>query len=518
MNAAIESLTVNYLQPDYITVFRRRAWLLERMRVSDTAERLKVFYRNNPIQFISDWGMMYEPRNVEIGLPSKIPFVPFPRQVEWMQWVLDRWRKRQRGITLKSRGSGMSWSAVSLACTLCLFQRGINIGFGSRKAEYVDGIGDPKSLLWKARYFMKHLPAEFVDGWNEGEHSRLMRMMFPATECSIAGESGDEIGRGDRTALYFVDESGFLEHGEVAEGSLSDTSNCRIDISTSPGPGTVFADKWESLPEEQKFFFDYRDDPRRDQTWRERMAREISPEVFAREFEGALTVGGQFFAEDKWFVDGLPVPMPARCVLVFATADTALKSGKQHDGLGVLYCAVIENYVPTQHQSLVLLDYELLQIDSDLLLNFMTTAHAPAEDGSRAITPVYQRLEELARECGALLGSKGVIIEDKNSGTTLLQHLQRQGLPATAVDSAFVAMGKDERAVAISKYHHQGLCKIAKPCYEKLIQFKGASRNHLVSQVVAFRLADPMAHKRADDLVDAYTSALSATFGNSDGY
>src|SRR5665213_1787616 len=244
--------------------------LLQRMREEGVADRLKVFYAANPVQFISDWGMMYEPRNVEIGLPSKIPFVPFPRQVDWMQWVLDRWKKRQRGITLKSRGSGMSWSAVSLACAMCLFNRGINIGFGSRKAEYVDGIGDPKSLLWKARYFMKHLPAEFVDGWNEGEHSRMMRIMFPETECVISGESGDGIGRGDRTAVYFVDEAGFLEHPEEAEGSLSDTTNCRIDISTSPGPGTVFADKWESLPDEQKFFFDYRDDPRRDQAWRER--------------------------------------------------------------------------------------------------------------------------------------------------------------------------------------------------------------------------------------------------------
>jgi hypothetical protein len=345
-----------------------------------------------------------------------------------------------------------------------------------------------------------------------------MRMMFPETECTIAGESGDGIGRGDRTALYFVDEAGFLEHPEEAEGSLSDTTNCRIDISTSPGPGTVFADKWDSLPDEQKFFFDYRDDPRRDQAWRERMAREISPEVFAREFEGALTVGGQFFALDKWLVDGMPVPMPTRCVMVFATIDTALKSGKQHDGLGVLYCAVIENYIPTQHQSIVLLDYELLQIDSDLLLKFMAEAPAVTPEGDRSVTPVYTRLEELARECGALLGSKGTIIEDKNSGTTLLQHLQRQDLPATAVDSAFVAMGKDERAVAISKYHHQGLCKISLPCHDKLVQFKGASRNHLVDQVVAFRLADPMAHKRADDLVDAYTSALSAMFGNQEGY
>lgn len=35
---------------------------------------LKQFYRTNPAQFIIDWGMTTDPRNIDYGLPVTIPF------------------------------------------------------------------------------------------------------------------------------------------------------------------------------------------------------------------------------------------------------------------------------------------------------------------------------------------------------------------------------------------------------------------------------------------------------------
>jgi hypothetical protein len=55
----------------------------------------------------------------------------------------------------------LSWLAIGLSCTMCLFNREFVVGFGSYKKEYVDEAGDPKSLFWKARFFIEHLPAEF---------------------------------------------------------------------------------------------------------------------------------------------------------------------------------------------------------------------------------------------------------------------------------------------------------------------------------------------------------------------
>jgi hypothetical protein len=39
---------------------------------------LTQFYRNDPAQFIIDWGMTTDPRNLDYGLPATIPFLLFP--------------------------------------------------------------------------------------------------------------------------------------------------------------------------------------------------------------------------------------------------------------------------------------------------------------------------------------------------------------------------------------------------------------------------------------------------------
>ncbi|MCZ7176166.1 TerL protein, partial [Salmonella enterica] len=88
-----------------------------------------------------------DPRNVERGLPAAIPFLLFPKQEEWIEWFMDRWRSQEPGITEKTRDMGMSWLTIGLASTVCIFNPGFVVGFGSRKEEYVDKIGSPKSLF-----------------------------------------------------------------------------------------------------------------------------------------------------------------------------------------------------------------------------------------------------------------------------------------------------------------------------------------------------------------------------------
>jgi hypothetical protein len=103
---------------------------------------------------------------------------------------------------------GLSWTSIGLACSLCLFNKEMVIGFGSRKEEYVDST-DPKALFWKARKFVEMLPVEFR-GPGRKKHAPYMRVEFPETGAVIKGEAGDNIGRGDRTTLYFVDERHFF--------------------------------------------------------------------------------------------------------------------------------------------------------------------------------------------------------------------------------------------------------------------------------------------------------------------
>lgn len=275
----------DWKHPDYATVFARRQSMLAKIRSKPDhyVPALKAFYRDNPAQFISDWGVTLDPRNVEIDLPSVIPFILFPRQEEWINWVVAHWRKRTHGLTEKSRECGVSWLAIALSCTLCLHYEGMAIGFGSRKQEYVDKIDFPKSLFFKARMFMKYIPREFRGGWILDD-APLMRINFRETGSNISGESGDNIGRGDRTGIYFVDEAAYLEKPELVEAALSQTTNCRMDVSSVNGLSNPFAQKRHS-GRVDVFTFHWRDDPRKDEIWYAKQKAELPPHIVAQEID-----------------------------------------------------------------------------------------------------------------------------------------------------------------------------------------------------------------------------------------
>lgn len=275
----------DFLKPDYVKVLEWRYNLLKKIRSNPGClDIFKEHYRNNPHDFINHWGSTFDPRNPEIGLPSTIPFLLFDRQEEWCNWIMEKWRNRAPGIVEKSRDMGMSWLSVAMACTISLFNNGISVGFGSRKEEYVDKIGDPKSLFWKARFFMKSLPVEFRGGWMLKTHAPHMRLLFPDTGSSITGESGDGIGRGDRKSIYFVDEAAHLERPQLVDASLSATTNCRIDISSANGMANSFYEKVHGGKIEV-FTFHWRQDPRKDEIWYARKCEELDPVTVAQEID-----------------------------------------------------------------------------------------------------------------------------------------------------------------------------------------------------------------------------------------
>lgn len=226
------------------------------------------------------------------------------------------------------------------------------------------------------------------------------------------------------------------------------------------------------------------------------------PLVFQQEYEAKFIdwSGVAFFALDKMLDDGTPIAYPTKCDGVFAVLDTAVKAGKEHDGTAVLYVATNQIY----GTPLILLDYDIVQIEGSLLETWLPT--------------VFQRCEALAAECGARHGSQGVWIEDTAAGIMLLQQGYRRGWNVNPIDSKFVAMGKDERAISVSGHVYQGKVKFTQYCYDKTVNFKGTTRNHLLTQVTGFRVGDKQAAKRADDLTDCFTAAISIALGNMDGY
>ena len=277
----------DWKNPDYREVYE---WRLERLkRLRDKPEMvpaLMAYYREHPAQLIIDFGQTYDPRNVRRGLPANLPFLLFPKQEELAYWIVERWKNGQPGLIEKSRDMGITWLVMSLACVMCITNRELAIGTGSRKEALVDVLGDPDSMLEKARLFLSMLPREFRGGWDRGDKqcSAHMRLCFPSTDSIITGEAGDAIGRGGRKSIYLVDEAAHLERPHLIDASLSANTDCRIDLSSVKGMANPFAVKRfaGNIP---VFTFHWRDDPRKGDEWYAKQKQELDPVTVAQEID-----------------------------------------------------------------------------------------------------------------------------------------------------------------------------------------------------------------------------------------
>jgi hypothetical protein len=231
--------------------------------------------------WLDTYGWTFDPRLHE-------PFVRFrlfPKQREFLLWVRERERRKESGLCEKSRDAGVTWLCCGYALHGWLFRPGFACGFGSRKLELVDKRGDPKSIFEKIRMLLRALPPWMLpDGFSPKTHDCMAKLLNPENGAVITGEGGDDIGRGDRALVYFVDEAAFLERPQLVERSLSQTTNCRIDVSTPNGSGNPFAEKRFSgrVP---VFTFHWRDDPRKDDAWYAEQKRRFDPVTVAQEID-----------------------------------------------------------------------------------------------------------------------------------------------------------------------------------------------------------------------------------------
>jgi hypothetical protein len=246
-----------------------------------------------------------------------------------------------------------------------------------------------------------------------------------------------------------------------------------------------------------------------DSAWAERRAqvladlkRDNDPLVYAQEYLAEFVdwSGVAFFSREKLLVDNQPVQYPRVCGTVFAVIDTASKTGTDNDATAVTYFAYDET---ARSISLIILDWDVVQIEGATLELWLPQ--------------VFRRLEELARMCRARFGSQGAFIEDKNSGIILLQQALRRGLQVHPIESKLTALGKDERALNVSGHIHQGRVKYSDYAFNKVVAYKGKSRNHLLDQVENFRMGDKKSD-REDDCLDTFCYGIALALGNNEGF
>ena len=224
----------------------------------------------------------------------------------------------------------------------------------------------------------------------------------------------------------------------------------------------------------------------------ELMRQREHPLVWQQEYLAEFVdwASAAFFKLEYFLRNGKPVPYPTNCDAVFAIMDCAVKSGSSNDATAVLYCAVN----PYGGTPLIWLDYELHSIDA-ASLEYL----APK---------IMARCEELAKQCGARQGSLGLLVEDAAGGSVLIQQAATRGWPVRALDMALTMKGKDERALLAGGPAYRGDVAISDVAFNKVVDWRGRTRNHLTQQVTTFRIGDKDAAKRADDLLDCATYSI----------
>lgn len=323
--------------PNYVEVWGWRQKQLLRLRENPAlVQGALEYYRTRPVEFINHWLDTYDPRNAGRGTPAKMPFILFERQAQMVEFIRAVLEGEENGLMEKARDMGATWVCAAISVWLWRFYDGAAVGWGSRKEQLVDKLGDPDSIFEKVRILIRSMPREFWPrGFNEKEHMAYMRVVNPENGSTITGEAGDNIGRGGRKLIYFVDEAAHLERPEKIEAALGDNTRVRIDISSVNGLGNVFHRRreagveWEGGPAHKGvtnvFVMDWRDHPAKDNDWYQARRKKAEADgllhLFAQEVDRSYAAS----------VDGIVIPNE----WIKAAIDAHVKLGFEAEGATV---------------------------------------------------------------------------------------------------------------------------------------------------------------------------------------
>lgn len=290
--------------PDYTTEYLKRIKHLKLLLADENIRAAAVaVYRNGAegcIDFINDWCVTYDPRKKDPE-PKLMPFLLFPRQEDLVHFLWECYRDGEDGLIEKARDMGATWVCVCFSIWLFLFYPGVSLGWGSRKRDLVDDLGNPDSIFEKMRIVLRALPPFLLPtNFSVDDDTPQMKILDRVNGTTIAGETGDDIGRGGRSTMYFKDESAHYERPEKIEAALGDNTDVQIDISSVNGHGNPFARRREAGVEWERgvpipsgkvrvFIMDWRDHPAKTQEWYDKRRQKAVDEgllhIFAQEVD-----------------------------------------------------------------------------------------------------------------------------------------------------------------------------------------------------------------------------------------
>lgn len=326
----------DWLARDLSGTFVWRMKQLEALRDPVKLKAAKAYYAQHPVEFVMHWMDTYDPRAP--GLKWQ-PFILFEKQAEFFDFLMHCYLDKQSGLVEKARDMGATWVCCAFTVWAWLFVKDVAIGWGSRKQELVDRLGDASSIFEKLRQLTDRIPRCFMPrGFDRSKHAVFMKLINPELGGVVTGEVGDNIGRGGRTTIYFKDESAHYEHPEAIQAALDDNTDVQIDISSVNGLGNVFHRKRESGVEwpdrkpgyTRVFVFDYSDHPAKTPEWykerRDKAEREGMLHKFAQEIDRNYSAAIQnTIIPMEWIIAARDAHLKIR----------GMRGGPRHGGLDI---------------------------------------------------------------------------------------------------------------------------------------------------------------------------------------
>lgn len=263
----------------------RRLELLEHLEEHpEDRATMMAHYATDCLAWIRDWVWTYDPR-IRAPESKRTPLILWPAQVEMVEFILDLIDRGKNGGIKKARDVGATYLMGAVADWFWLFHPEITITFGSRKEALVDKRDDPKCIFYKLRDILEHLPSWMMPaGYDRREHDNHLKLVNPENRSVITGEAGDEMGRGGRSTVYFLDEFAFVPRANRVDASVNDNAATVIYASTSNGSSTLFCAK-EKQGHMPFFYHTWRQDPRKDEAWKAEKLEDVGPTIFAQEHE-----------------------------------------------------------------------------------------------------------------------------------------------------------------------------------------------------------------------------------------
>ena len=217
--------------------------------------------------WINTFCSTYNPRKN----PSTIPFITYKYEDDLILDLVDSIKNQKDILIDKSRDMGVTWCVLIVFTWFWQFHgEGYDFLCGSRKEQYIDGIGNMDTLMEKIRFLIRNQPkwmrpADF--DWKRD--SNYMKIVNPESKATITGEATNaNFSRSGRRRAIFFDEFAFWETDNEAWRASADSTNCRIVVSTPYGFNNQFAKlrhsgsitvrslHWKLHPEKDQAWYD----------------------------------------------------------------------------------------------------------------------------------------------------------------------------------------------------------------------------------------------------------------------